>query len=72
MIREGSLPATHGLAMPAVADAALAGEPVADLSTQHGDRRAGLATLIGENHRDAEIHGDFRGNCAGEGADVAE
>ena len=51
---------TGNIAMTAVADTALAGEPVADSCTQHRDARAGFTTLIGENDRDAEVHCDLR------------
>ena len=69
---EGSLPATDRRPVTAVADAALAGESVLDLCPQNRNDRVRLATLVGEDHRNAQVVRHLAGNRRRKRTDVAE
>src|SRR5208337_2595891 len=61
-----------GGTVAAIADAALAGEPVRDRRSENRNGGLGLATLIGEDHRDSEIESNLFGNGAGERTNMSE
>ena len=61
-----------GSAVTAVANAALAGESVEDRGAEDRDRGLGLATLVGEDHRNSQVEGDLAGDRVGERADVPQ